>query len=48
MSEFDSNDHPVSVGGGVVVNFFYFFDFSQTAARICFKFCVDVPWMDPY
>ena len=26
---------------------FKFFDFSQTAARICFKFCVDVPWVDP-
>ena len=24
-----------------------FLDFSQTTARICFKFCVDVPWMDP-
>ena len=33
MSECDSSDHPVSVGGVivVVVNFFYFFDFfSQT------------------
>ena len=28
---------------------FWFFDFfSQTPARICFKFCVDVPWVDPY
>ena len=22
--------------------------FSLTAARICFKFCVDVPWVDLY
>ena len=21
---------------------------SRTAAQICFKFCVDVPWDDPY
>ena len=28
---------------------FQFFDFSsQTAAQICFKFCVDVPWVNPY
>ena len=28
-----------------VLLLFYFF--SQTAAWICFKFCVDVPWVDP-
>ena len=22
--------------------------FSRTAAQICFEFCVDVPWVDPY
>ena len=22
--------------------------FSRTAAWICFKLCVDVPWVDPY
>ena len=53
MSECDSSDHIVSVVVVVVfvvvvvgVNFFDFF--SQTAVRICFKFCVDVPWVDPY
>ena len=45
MSECDSNDHPVSVV--IVVNFFTLFD-SQTAAWHSFKFCVDVPWVDPY
>ena len=38
MSECDSSDHPVSFI--VVVNIFNFF---QTAAQICFKFCVDIP-----
>ena len=35
MSECDSSDNPVTVVIVVVLNFFYFFDFSQTAARIC-------------
>ena len=27
----------------------HIFDFfSETSARICFKFCGDVPWVDPY
>ena len=44
MSECDSSDHPVCIG---VLNFnFNFFDFSQTAAQICFKLCVDVPLVD--
>ena len=34
------------------IHFFYSADFicifSQTAAQMCFKFCVDVPWVDPY
>ena len=49
-SECDCSDHPVSVVVVVVdVNFFSFFDFfSQTAAWICFKFCVDVPLVNPY
>ena len=56
MSECDCSDQAVSVvvvvfvvvvvGG---VNFFSFFDFFyQTSAQICFKFCVDVPSVDPY
>ena len=40
MSECDFSYHPVSVA---IVDFF-----PQTAAQICFKFCVDVPWVDLY
>ena len=31
-----------------VTIYYPIFDFSQTAARVCFKFCVDVPCVDPY
>ena len=24
------------------------FDFFKTKSQICFKFCVDVSWVDPY
>ena len=51
MSECDSSDQAVSVVVVVVVgvNFFSFSTSSlKTAAWICFKFCVDVPWVAPY
>ena len=41
-----TSDHPESID--VVVNIFTFYDFPQTAAQICFKFCEDVFWLDPY
>ena len=28
--------------------FFFFFDLSQTAAQICLKFCMDVPYVETY
>ena len=31
-----------------VTMYYPIFDFSPTTVRICFKFCVDVPWVDPY
>ena len=43
MSECDSSDRTPSVLAASIMNFFYFFDFSQTATWICFTFCVDVP-----
>ena len=47
MSECDPSDQAVSVIVVVVsMNFFLFFEFSQIPARICFKFCVDVPCVD--
>ena len=50
MSECDSSDQPVSnvVFVVAVVNFFFFFNFSDTTAQNYFKFCVDVPRVDPY
>ena len=48
MSECDSSDQAVSVVVVVFVVGVNFFSFSQTAARICFKFCVDVPFVNPY
>ena len=48
--ECESSNHPVSVivvivvGVGVVMNFFYF----SNGRTICFKICVDVPWVNPY
>ena len=51
MCECDSSKHLVSVAFVVPVvgvNLFNFDFFSRTAAWMCFKFCVDVPWVDPY
>ena len=42
MSECDSSDRTPSVLAASSMNFFYFFDFSQTATWICFTSCVDV------
>ena len=54
MSECDSSNHHVSVVAVVIVDvivFVIFKSFStslKTAARIYYKFCVDLPWVDPY
>ena len=48
MSEYDSSDQAVSVVVVVSVNIFSFSTSHKTAGRICFKFCVDVPLVDPY
>ena len=40
-----TSNHPLSVA--VVVNYNFFFDFSQNDACTCYKFCVNVQWIDP-
>ena len=45
LDNFDFLSHSLSVSRCGEV--FPFFD-SQTMVRICFKFCVDVPCVDPY
>ena len=45
MSECDSSDHLVR---RCLCKLVYFFDRSQTAVQIRFKYCVDVPWLHPY